>query len=243
MALERVDSATHLDFVGQPAGWSSAAIAATIDGLASLQAVWYRREPELRGMNWIGFERCSTSMAEMTDLWTALADHARSVFCAWADPSIAAIHRRLIAQVGQWWRSLETAPRTLIHNDFNPRNICLRQTPSGPTLCAYDWELATIGAPQRDLAEFLSFVLSPEWGKAEVDTYIERHRHALERESGCSIDRGLWVEGFRCSLYDVLVDRLAMYALIHRIRRQPFLPRVVASWLQLYRLFPLGEDA
>ena len=110
-------------------------------------------------------------------------------------------------------------------------------------MCAYDWELATIGAPQRDLAELLCFVLAHDVSKRTVDSWIERHRRALEIESGSSIDADAWREGFRCSLYDLLVDRLSMYALIHRIRRQAFLPRVVRTWRRLYGFFPLKADA
>jgi hypothetical protein len=182
-------------------------------------------------------------MSEMSELWSALAAHASPSFCAWADPAISAIHRRLIADVGRWWHTLEAAPRTLIHNDFNPRNICLRQTDRRLSLCAYDWELATIGVPQRDLAELLCFVLPPDVSNTTVEEWIERHRRALETECGSSIDPDLWREGFRCSLYDLLVDRLSMYALVHRIRRQSFLPRVVRTWRRLYGFFPLSADA
>ena len=241
VALEHVQNATHTDATANPHNWDPAALAAAIDGLAALQSVWYGRESELRSTQWIGFERTAASMAEMTDLWDALAAHARARFCAWSDPSISAIHRHLIATHARSWHTLETAPRTLIHHDFNPRNICLRRTPSGPLLCAYDWELATIGAPQRDLAEFLCFVLPHDVQRSTVEVWLERHRTGLERRTGRRIDREAWLEGFQCSLYDVLVDRLAMYALIHRIRRQTFLPRVVRTWRRLYAFFPLAD--
>ena len=52
-------------------------------------------------------------------------------------------------------RSLKIA-KTLIHNDCNPRNIAIDQ--SGQPII-YDWELAMIDIPHRDIVEFLSFVL------------------------------------------------------------------------------------
>ena len=242
VALERIADASYLDSVSDSA-WTDADIAVTIDGLSRLQSVWYGRERELRGLPWSGFERTAASMTDMADLWSALATHARSRFCAWADPSISSIHRRLIGEAGRWWRALDAPPRTLIHNDFNPRNICLRRNGSGSVLCAYDWELATLGAPQRDLAEFLCFVLPEDVSKAAVDGWIGMHKRTLERGTGTTIDGDAWIEGFRSSLYDVLVDRLSMYALIHRIRRQSFLPRVVRTWRRLYGFFPLVDDA
>ena len=243
VVLECIADATHLDSPSAGGDWNDAAVGTAIDGLARLQAVWYGRESDLRRLPWCGFERTAASISEMTDLWTALAVHARPSFCAWADPGISSVHRRLIAQAARWWRVLEAAPRTLIHNDFNPRNICLRRIDSGPALCAYDWELSTIGAPQRDLAELLCFVLPHDVSRTTVDGWIERHRRALARETGSSIDPGQWREGFRSSLYDLLIDRVSMYALIHRIRRQTFLPRVVRRWRRLYGFFPLAEDA
>ena len=243
VVLERITGAAHLDSTSPGSEWDAPAIGAAIDGLAALQSVWYGREHELRSLPWSGFERTVASMSEMSDLWSALAAHAKASFCAWADPAISSIHRRLLAEIACWWSTLESAPRTLIHNDFNSRNICLRRTPAGHSLCAYDWELATIGAPQRDLAELLCFVLPHDVSKRAVDSWIERHRRALETQSGSSIDADTWREGFRCSLYDLLVDRLSMYALIHRIRRQAFLPRVVRTWRRLYGLFPLKADA
>ena len=59
---------------------------------------------------------------------------------------------------------LDDSPRTLIHNDFNSRNIALRRTADGLRLCAFDWELATIGDPLTDLGLLLMF-----WGPRPID--------------------------------------------------------------------------
>ena len=166
----------------------------------------------------------------MTDLWTALADHAAPLFAAWADPDIAQIHQRLVAGAGDWWQTLEHGPRTLIHHDFNPRNVCLRSTLKGWSgadgerlrLCAYDWELATLGAPQRDLAELLCFVLTDGTTRTPDAGSIPPRR--ARAGAGTAIDAERWACGFRSALYDVLINRLAMYAVVHRVRRQPFLP-------------------
>ncbi len=248
--LEDVRGAALVDSVDRPEDWGQAEIGAAIDGLASLHAVWLGRDDELQRKPWIGHVPTASAFEEMTDLWTALADHAGPHFSAWADPGIAQIHHRLVACAGDWWQPLEAGPRTLIHHDFNPRNVCLRSTLKGwrgadgerLRLCAYDWELATLGAPQRDLAEFLCFVLT-DGTTADAGRWIEHHRVALERASGTALDAHSWVCGFRSALYDVLIDRLAMYSMVHRVRRQSFLPRVVRSWRRLYEQFPLDGVA
>jgi aminoglycoside phosphotransferase (APT) family kinase protein len=124
--------------------------------------------------------------------------------------------------------------RTLIHNDFNPRNLALRRTAAGPRLCAYDWELATLGLPQYDLAELLCFVLPLEHRLEEANHYLESHRQALAQATGRSIECEPWRRGFVLSLEELILNRLPMYAMIHGFRQQPFLERVLRTWRMLY---------
>jgi hypothetical protein len=81
-------------------------------------------------------------------------------------------------------------------------------------------------------------VLSAGAGAEEVEHFSEVHRTALERSAGVVVSRRAWEHGFRLALYDLLVNRLSMYALIGRFRSQPYLPRVVRTWKTLYDLFP-----
>jgi hypothetical protein len=114
--------------------------------------------------------------------------------------------------------------------------VALRNAPGGPRLVAYDWELATIGAPQRDLAEFLCFALTDGVDAPTLAESIERHRTMLERHTGLRLGRREWQEGFQSALAYFLVSRLGLYAMINRVRPLPFLPRVVQTWSRLYEL-------
>ena len=144
----------------------------------------------------------------------------------------------MIVEVDAWSRRLDRGPRTLIHNDFNPRNIALRRAPEGLRLSAFDWELATIGAPQRDLAELLCFVLPPDASLTTISRWVERYRALLAAATMSVLERDEWEVGFAAALADLLVDRLSTYAMIDRVRPQPFLPRVVRSWLNIFRHYP-----
>jgi len=238
LLLERLDGMEAIDATGDPRTWTRARVEAAIDGVAELHAVWLGREPELSAAPWIGHVPSAGSMAEMMPLWAALAAHAAPMFAQWAAPVLVDVHAELVTSISQWWPALEALPRTLIHHDFNTRNIAIRPTSEGPRLVAYDWELATVGAPQRDLAELLCFVLPYDAEVDELRHYVRRHRSQLERHSGRTLSPELWFEGFRSALNDVLVSRLAFYALIHRIRPQGFLPRVLNTWLRLHTLAP-----
>ena len=204
-------------------------------GPGGLHAATAGRAAALRHAPWIGFVHTAASMREMGDLWSALADHAAPAFAAWGGPALPPRHRqagrlgRRVVAGAERWPADADSPR------LQPAEPLLEEHGRRTALCAYDWELATLGAPQRDLAELLCFVLPPDVPDATVDTWVERHRAAFERATGEPVDPAQWRRGFHAAMNDLLVNRLAMYALVHRVRRQPFLPRVVASWARIHR--------
>jgi len=242
LVLERLEDLELMDTADDVSGWRREHIEAAVRGIADLHALWYAREPDLMAQPWLGSVFTAAGMAQMKELWLALADHSERHFTEAAGFSIRPLQQALIAGVGHWWRPLETLPRTLIHNDFNPRNIAFRRTGDGLRLCAYDWELAALGVPQHDLAELLCFALTPGLSGEEVLRYLDLHRLALQQASGQVIDPDSWRLGFRLSLYDLILNRLPMYAMVHRLRRQKFLSRVIATWRALYGLFPYRPE-
>ena len=237
LVLERIDDAVLIDATEDPAVWSRARVDAALDGLAEIHAVWLGREADLGSRPWIGHVATSGSMVEMTPLWRALADHATRDLTEWADASLLRTQRALVESLGTWWPALEAAPRTLIHNDFSPRNVAIRGDGGSLRLCAYDWELATLGAPQCDLAHFLCFVLDRDVSGDEAARYVERHRAALETAAGVPLDVDQWRVGFGAALADLLVNRLMFYVMINRVQPLRFLPRIVRTWQRLHDVF------
>lgn len=234
VALEYVSNAQVAN--ASHRAWTPSEIDVALRGLAALHAVWRDRWDALVSQSWLAPRRSAAQMAEMLPLWSALAANARPTFLSWAGPTLVEAHESLLDGIEHWWRPLGNGLQTLIHNDFNPRNIMLRGVPA--RLCAYDWELATIGAPQRDLAEFLCFTLATETAADEAPTWVQRYRCLLEEQTRTTIDPIEWEAGFRAALCDFLIDRMGMYAMIHRFRPQTFLPRVVRTWLALHQRFP-----
>jgi thioester reductase-like protein len=234
--LEHISDASLVDSVDRPGEWTRDCQETAIDGVAALHAAWHDRIDKLGRQPWIGQLRTTASMQTMTPLWRALAEHAAPMFTAWTDSSFTALHHDLIDRIDAWRPALDRLPQTLIHNDFNPRNICLRDRDGRPALCAFDWELATIGAPVRDLAEFLCFVLPRGVDRDVVGGMLERHRRAFTSRARVNVDRDTWRAAFAAALCELLVDRLSVYAMVHRVRSQSFLPRVLRTWRTLYAM-------
>ncbi len=237
LLLERLDDVELLNTADEPDRWTVPHIDIAIAGLAELHAAWRPPTAALRAADWIGDLASTDLLVETRPLWRVLAAHARPFVTGWTGARTSAIHHDLVESIGQWSPVLDASPTaTLIHHDFNPRNICLRPVDGALRLCAYDWELATIGAPQRDLAELLCFVLSDRTTPDVLERHVEHHRAQLSALLGEPIDATAWRAGFRSALADMLVRRLAFYTMINRVRPQRFLPRVVRTWAHLFDL-------
>jgi aminoglycoside phosphotransferase (APT) family kinase protein len=172
---------------------------------------------------WMPPARTAATLTAQLPLWEALAEHALSgAFGQWLGPRGRTRYEALLAEVSEWGAIRDALPRTLIHNDFGPRNATVRDG----ELCAWDWELATIGLPQRDLAELLCFTSSA----GELPGALTLHRGELER---AGLDVPDFGTGFEVAMAELLVTRLSLYAMIDGFRRQAFLERVTRTWVEL----------
>jgi len=237
IALEAIQRPIFMDSNSSANRWSPDNIMVCINGLARLHSIWLGRDPELLKQETTCNTPTAKDMEDAKPLWYAVARHADNFISEATGDSLDNIRNKLIDSIHTWWHSGESLHRTMIHNDFNPRNIAITDRQGQPTLCVYDWELAALGMPQRDLAEFLCFALPPDHDNHEARHYIEHHRHMLERTSGCAIMEDEWLHGFQLALFDLAVNRIPMYTLVHRIRPQCFLQRITQTWFVLFREF------
>ena len=236
LVLEHLRGLHLLNAVDQGMTYDRAAVEAALLGIAEVHAIWYAREEELRLVDWLASSPSAASMAEMSELFEDLGVHAAQEFPEWVSEEDLALHHELVHSLPDWWGRIEALPRTLIHNDFNPRNLAFRREGADLRLCAWDWELATLHLPQHDLAELLAWVLTPEATAEEVAHYLEVHRRALERAAGRSVDPRLWREGYALSLRDLAVNRMALLVMVHTFRHYGFTERVVRTLRRLIAL-------
>jgi hypothetical protein len=236
VAMERIAGPrfTLVDAVDNARAWSQKAIEAALHGIAEVHAVWYGREDELKAQPWLGFTHTTESMSAMSELWEGLAVHAADEFPEIVDAERLEKLREAIQSIPLWWPRIEQGPRTLVHNDFSPRNVAMRvEDGGGLRLCAYDWELATLHLPQRDVAEFLCFVLGPNTNRRIVAHLLEVHRAALEKATGVRVDPQAYRDGYVYALLDFAVNRAMLLLMAHTFRHYGFMERVVATLFHL----------
>lgn len=207
-----------------------------IEGMASVHAVVFGQktliDAAIKPVQTPGTPR----MLHMLPLWAELATVAAPTFARYGGHDITVLHRGLLQSLADWWPHYEALPRTLIHNDFNPRNFVLRHAGDSPRLCLYDWEIAAIGPPQRDLAELLCFTWTAGSDLTHLKDILTRSHDALRAKTGHTIPRDLWYDGVRLAVQYFMVSRLPLYALINHLSPLPFLPGLIANSAQVLGL-------
>ncbi|MCB1674076.1 MAG: phosphotransferase, partial [Pseudomonadales bacterium] len=239
---EHLQDVELLDTADDTHEWTKAHLEAAIKGIAEVHSIWYGKEDELKQQRWMVDYPTAQGMEEKLRLWELLGVHAREEFPEWFSEEDLEAYREIVHNIKDWWPVIEAMPRTLIHNDFNPRNIAFKRDEQGElVLCAYDWELATLHLPQHDLAELLGFTLFDPIERDEVDYYLELHRTELEKHSGQQIDRIMWRQGYILALMDLLVNRLPMYMMAHTFRHYEFMERVYRAFRNLLEIEGVGQ--
>ena len=236
IAIEYLKDAELVGAAEASGQWTPAHIDAAIRGAASIHSVWYGREDGLRAKHWVAPEITPADAVAMTSLWRALASFSDAFYGTWSGGVLLPLQRQFIRTIGGWWQELAALPGTLIHNDYNPRNLAFRRGAGDCRVCVFDWELARVGAPQHDLAELLCFVLPQGAGAEDLARWQDLHRLELSSRAGVAINGTAWRRGFVLALQHLAIDRLPFYALAHRFKPREYLPQVVRNWLRLHEL-------
>lgn len=235
IVMERLDDhQSHRDSTDRPQVWTDADLRSALSGIARVHGHWWGREAELAGLPWLGPAASEAGVTAANGLWSELAGFVEREYAEPLHQEVAKWIAELANDTHRWWSELETQPRTLVHNDFNSRNIALRREPgSRNQLAAWDWELATVHLAQRDLVELLVYTIPPDVADDRVLALVEHHRRAVSEIAGIEIDRTAWRRGTELALWDFGLRRLSIYLLVHSEHRLSFIDRVAAVALRL----------
>jgi hypothetical protein len=110
------------------------------------------------------------------------------------NPGLAAGDREVLTETlalldrveGRWdaiVRACAELPETIVHGDFRPKNVRIREEPSGPVLYALDWEMAGWGVPVVDLAPGRGDEATLQIDPAIYADSLRGHGPRLDRES------------------------------------------------------------
>jgi hydroxymethylglutaryl-CoA reductase (NADPH) len=170
--------------------------------------------------------------------WQALPLYEKLLNIIITEKSESFDHSRLTAIVNgmpHWEKEAQeiNIDKVVIHNDCNPRNIAIRKNGD---VCIYDWELAVVDLPSRDIVEFLSFVLLPDFTKEEMMFYLNYY---AERNLKYSIKE--WMKAYRYSLKTYIATRVSFYEVSGILIKYEFSERILKVALRMSALLEENE--
>ena len=127
--------------------------------------------------------------------------------------------------------------KTLIHNDFNQRNVAIRKNGK---VFIYDWELAILDYPQRDVMEFLSFALESNFNETELLEYVEFH-YKIALKADLTLTWDIWKKGSVLTLKKYLVTRVAFYKTAEILMKLKFTNRIFNNSVRMINLIERWE--
>jgi len=229
--MEYLQDVSLLNSVMQPELWTNSHIERVLKAIAQWHALFLDKQPPVNQQLWSD-SASKTYMLDLKPLWQELLNNAATSFPDLYTAERTSLLQQAINKIDAYQNELKSHPKTLVHNDFNPRNTCFKTIDGKDELCVYDWELATFHLPQYDVVEFLCFVLDEDRHHLR-DHFVELYRLQLHQLTGKFNDKAKFERGFHLSAFDFGLHRLGMYMMAHAVSPYPFLPRIAQSYFDL----------
>jgi len=234
--LEFLAEVTGLDASGDKTDWPASAIDDALQAAAGWHAAFWGIDDKQAA--WAGPQLATPDLVADAPLWRGILDDARRRFPDLVTDMVWRRRHRLIDTLADWHAVKDGLPATLVHDDFNPRNVGFRPNGGAPSVVVLDWELVERNIAQRDLVEMLTFALPPAAERPQVDRHVEAHRIALiEAGAASGIDRDSWMEGFRCELKNEAINRVGLQLLFAAQFPLAYVARINATIERLLDLY------
>ena len=225
LIMEDLSSYRLMDSVDKLELWNDREIKTCLDGMAELHAYFLNKPELINSPN--TYMLNVKKLSEAKTFLEGLNEYVINRFPEITSNFGGRIANKMI-ELPSMAIEIANYHNTLNHGDFNPRNLCIKDSDQGPHLCLYDWELASFTNPQRDLVEFLAFVIKSEdsnlWNQ-----YISYYYGRLTELSKVKLDRQSFDKVLIYNAYLYAMTRLNLYYLAHNYTRFTFLDRVYKS--------------
>lgn len=221
------------DTAGDVRGWTQGHLEAAISQIARFHSKYLNNFQTANKMSWL-LPFCSAeTLARTNKQVQIISDAAKFFFEDWASKEDLESFSKIVREVELWSASIYRLPHTLIHHDFNPRNVAFEKNLK---LCVFDWELASFGLPQRDSVELLAFVLGEDLSIESLKNLLELHRQELQKDSGVILHKSEWILGASIAIKEFIYSRISMYFVAHSQRHCDFLPRTFKTAIAISKL-------
>lgn len=214
------DSSLLLDTENKTECWTKAAVSICIQSIATIHNLARNHADELFEVNFFDPQKAVPLYQLLAEI--VHEDHGdqigQSLLQLWTE------FEHAVVPISLW--------KTLVHNDFNPRNVALRPIDGTYETIFYDWELAVFHYPHRDIVEFLAFV-ADQFENDQLHAFLVEHEQFA---CGNEITHRDWWMGYRYTLLELIFTRMTFYVAAHIVIETKFAHKVLINALRLVNL-------
>ncbi|CCO46915.1 putative Hydroxymethylglutaryl-CoA reductase (NADPH) [Vibrio nigripulchritudo SOn1] len=238
LLMEDLSHCSHLDTINMPTLWQEKEIKTALRGLAKIHASYFDNLDALEPLVISGCldKLCADSLLESKTLLNRITEYNHQRYPDLVSESIVARVSAFIDSDSTLLKAMSEFPLCLSHNDFNIRNLALRHTEAGTQLVAYDWELACIQNPQRDVIEFLISVIDQVAGNQSLQEYIEYYRGELQALTGYKCESKSFCKVLLGNAIYLFATRFNAYLMTNNVFKLEFIDRLTTNLLSFIDL-------
>ena len=228
--MECFEGGSFLNAMADNSKWSSSAIHAALAGIAQLHGRYLEdfSHVEKQGIvNRYALENNADSVVARK----VMLEYCLKNSLGFLSGGMKALLLKMLEDLAATSRKLAASPLTLCHYDFNPRNLFLKSKKGRFELCLYDWEVATVHVPQRDVCEFVASVIPQN---STIDSHlecIEFYRKSLNGASNLSFTRQAFMEIYILACVDFALSKIIRLGIVNGVTPLSWFPRYVGVHL------------
>lgn len=197
--------------------WSEADVHRAIVSLAEMHSLFFDKFnllPEGIGIEQFSGDRLLAAKSLLEEL--THFNHER--FPELVNYDLASMMNHQLDRLNDMVHTFHSFPQTLIHYDFNPRNLCWKNVNTPDVqLIAYDWELCCFHNPQYDLVELLIYSLPQNANAEMIKGFIDCYQAQLTEFVSQTWERKKFYRVLRANVQLYVLVRGNLHLLVHNL--------------------------
>lgn len=226
--MEDLSGCSHFNISVSDNKFEPETIKNVLTAMSRMHSVYWNRAEEVSAIPDINYLK-PKNYSSALELLKEITLYNRNRFPEFIDNSLYVIYSGFLDNLSSSILSMNSYHQTLIHNDFNPRNFCLREVDGAKKLVLYDWELASYRNPQYDLLEFLVNAMEEGFSMDLFDQYVDFYFGKLQEDCTIVLNRIEFEKVLFLNAVEMALVRFNLYLLVHNVAKFTFMEKIYGN--------------
>ena len=218
---ELIDNPQHLNDCKNTHKWDIDLFEKAIFSILNIHSVFYNKENIIRSIPGMNIKQRKSQWLENKIVWEKMVTGAHNLRQDIISDEILNIQKEIIDDINNWYGQFDDQPTTIIHGDFNPRNMGFRIKNNQLISIILDWECAREHVPQFDLMQFILYSCNSSNIIKLSEHLINYYRVEFNKLSNQNITEKQHYNMCLSCLKEMLISRIPLLIIIFKYLETP----------------------